>query len=346
MVPLTGPAKMIDWLSQQLKEYTKNIPVVRVFSNPGMKEYHWTEISRIIDFEIKPDQPLKLNNIVTKDEVFNNLLKLEEISETAQRQFGIEKILNKMLEDWEPINVELKKWRETGTYIVSGGSIDEIQQILDDQIVKTQSMKGSPFAKVFEGRIKDWEDWLQYTLEFSEFWVKVQSVWLYLEPILTSPDILKHLPVEGSIFREVDRAWKAMMAEIYGNLKVLEFTKNRTFLTSLKHCHEQLEIVQKGLNAYLEGKRASFPRFYFLSNDELLEILSETKDPMRVQPHLKKCFEGIQKLKFDESQKVLGMYSSEGEYVNFVTTVDTTAANGNVDMWLLWTEGSMLESVR
>jgi dynein heavy chain len=93
--------------------------------------------------------------------------------------------------------------------------------------------------------------------------------------------------------------------------------------------------VQKGLNAYLEGKRASFPRFYFLSNDELLEILSETKDPTKVQPHLKKCFEGIQKLKFDESQKV-----------NFVTTVDTTAANGNVDMWLLWTEGSMLESVR
>jgi dynein heavy chain len=65
-----------------------------------------------------------------------------------------------------------------------------------------------------------------------------------------------------------------------------------------------------------------------------------------VQPHLKKCFEGIQKLKFDETQKVLGMYSSEGEYVNFVTTVDTAAANGNVDMWLLWTEGSMLESVR
>jgi dynein heavy chain len=43
----------------------------------------------------------------------------------------------------------------------------------------------------------------------------VQSVWLYLEPILTSPDILKHLPVEGSVFRDVDRAWKAMMAEIY-----------------------------------------------------------------------------------------------------------------------------------
>ena len=136
------------------------------------------------------------------------------------------------------------------------------------------------------------------------------------------------------------------MAKIVDDVKVINFTKDRSFLDTLKTCQNTLDKVQKGLNDYLEGKRAAFPRFYFLSNDELLEILSETKDPTRVQPHLKKCFEGIQKLKFDESKKVLGMYSSEGEYVNYITIVDTNAANGNVDQWLLWTEGSMIESVK
>lgn len=125
------------------------------------------------------------------------------------------------------------------------------------------------------------------------------------------------------------------MKDIHEKLKVLEFTRNRHLLDILKDCNNKLEIVQKGLNAYLEGKRASFPRFYFLSNDELLEILSETKDPLRVQPHLKKCFEGIQKLNFDMNKKVHGMYSTEEEYVEFLTQVDTASAQGNVDEWLL-----------
>lgn len=62
-----------------------------------------------------------------------------------------------------------------------------------------------------------------------------------------------------------------------------------------------LEEIQKALDRYLENKRQIFPRFYFLSNDDVLEILGQSQNPEAMQPHLKKCFDNIKSLSTEKA---------------------------------------------
>ncbi|GAB0099121.1 Dynein heavy chain [Sergentomyia squamirostris] len=334
--------KLTQDIKEVVDEFKTHMPIVRTLGNSGMKERHWEQVSEIIGFPIKISTDLTLERIIEYG-LDDYISKFQVISESATKENNLEKAMTKMVDEWTDMAFTINPYRDSGTFILS--AIDDIQILLDDHIIKTQTMKNSPYIKPFAKEILAWETTLVLLQDILDSWLKVQSNWMYLEPIFSSPDIQQHMPEEGRRFSAVDKIWKDLMKQVAVDTKVMAVVEIEKMSDRLKKAFNLLEVIQKGLNAYLEKKRLHFSRFFFLSNEELLEILSETKDPTMIQNHLKKCFEGIAMLTFTEELDVTKMNSYHGEEIELVEVIATAKSRGQVEKWLTELEDVMKKTV-
>ncbi|XP_032314242.1 dynein heavy chain 1, axonemal isoform X8 [Camelus ferus] len=324
----------------RIEEFKPYIPLIQGLRNPGMRNRHWDVLSNEININVRPKANLTFARCLEMN-LQDHIESISKVAEVAGKEYAIEQALDKMEKEWSTILFNVMPYKETETYILK--SPDEASQLLDDHIVMTQSMSFSPYKKPFEQRINSWENKLKLTQEVLEEWLNCQRAWLYLEPIFSSEDINRQLPVESKRYQTMERIWRKIMKNAYENREVINVCSDQRLLDSLRDCNKLLDMVQKGLSEYLETKRSAFPRFYFLSDDELLEILSQTKDPTAVQPHLRKCFENIAQLLFQEDLEITHMYSAEGEEVQLSFSI---YPSNNVEDWLREVEHSMKASMR
>lgn len=111
------------------------------------------------------------------------------------------------------------------------------------------------------------------------------------------------LPEESKKFDQIDKSFKMIMSATSKNPNVVDACTADNRLAVLNGLSDRLDNCQKSLSDYLDTKRCAFPRFFFISDDELLSVLGNN-DPGSIQIHLLKLFDNVKEMQFGRNNKV------------------------------------------
>ncbi|KAM9335593.1 LOW QUALITY PROTEIN: dynein axonemal heavy chain 2 [Symphorus nematophorus] len=334
---------IVDFSKSKIDQFRRIIPLIADLRSPAMRDRHWKQICEELQCsfdQTSTDFTLEKIIFLGLDKYAD---KICEISGAANKELAIEQGLKGITKTWEDTTLDIGPYKNEGHYRLRG--TEEVFQALEDNQVVLSTMKASRFVKAFEQEVDCWERQLSQVLEVIEMILTVQRQWIYLENIFQGKDIREQLPRECREFEDVSSGWKIVMGRLYNDKNALQGTHHPGLPEKLSEMSAKLEEIQKALDMYLETKRQIFPRFYFLSNDDVLEILGQSQNPEAMQPHLKKCFDNIKSLQISKARNFnhrhpytqcseIGaqrMVSADGESVEFEYSVQLDRP---VEIWL------------
>ncbi|OQR92538.1 dynein heavy chain [Achlya hypogyna] len=325
-----------DYFFHTMQSYKATNALLTDLKSDAIRDRHWKQILKLLHIKSSFSE-LSLRNLWDAKLGAHDVA-LKDIIRKAQGEMALDEFLRQVSEHWTTYALELVNYQNR-CRIIKGW--DDMFAKLDEHLNSLQSMKQSPYYRVFAEPAETWEDKLTRVRAIFDFWIDVQRRWVYLEGIFFgSADIKQQLPKEYARFQSVDNEFVSTMKRVTHKPLILEVAAIPNLLHTLERQQDMMGSIQRALGEYLERQRAAFPRFYFVGDEDLLEMIGNSKEPKQIQRHLNKMFAGVAALDMNDAGAIVGLVSKEGEVVRLKTPV-LPSEDTRINVWLAAVEAQM-----
>ncbi|CDJ42177.1 hypothetical protein ETH_00023545 [Eimeria tenella] len=288
-----------DWpiwrrIQHELEQVIQALPLVTNLLDPAIRDRHWDRIKA----EVAEGFDQRSREFTLKSVFHLELLRrsdlVSRLTEEARKEFKIEGALNEIISVWSSLELKIVPYK---TNMLRVETDEDLLSTLEEHLLSLSSIKNDQFHVPFKDTVIYWESTLSVIAELLELLQQVQRQWAYLENVFRgSEDIRILLPQEATLFDRTDRLFFYTLLNFQQASTLVNACSQPNIKEELRLMNHDLEAIQKSLDDYLERKRQEFPRFYFVSNSDMLEILGDARDPEKAQNYIKKCFQGIRSL--------------------------------------------------
>jgi dynein heavy chain len=282
------------------KDFLNTIPLIGLLGAKYMRPRHWELLKKSTKKEFTP--PYENKDLLLGDILNLNLHEytndVEEICDMAAKEEKMEKGLSGLDERWVSIEWFMEKYKDTDVPLLK--LIEEDFEALEADQLAVQGMLASRFIKQFQETVQEWQVKLANISDVFVLFGEIQRTWSYLEPLfIGSEEVKRELPEDAKRFVGIDNNVKHELKTCWEIKNVKDGCNQEGLIGRLEGIVSQLDICKKSLADFLDGRRRQFPRYYFTSEADLLDILSNGSMPEKVLKHTAKVYLSTKTLLLD-----------------------------------------------
>jgi dynein heavy chain len=286
------------------KDFLNTIPLISILAAKAMRERHWTALKTVTKKDFVPpyaDHGLLMSGILDLNlHEFTN--DVEEICDQAAKELKIENTVVQLEERWTGIEWLMELYQSSDVPLLKMAE-EDFEALEADQLT-VQGMLASRFVVQFQVEVDNWQKSLANVADAFVFIGEIQRTWSYLEPLfIGSEEVKRELPEDAKRFAAIDANVKKELKDAWQTKNVNKSCNNPGLLKRFENIQEQLEICKKSLADFLDGRRRQFPRYYFTSEADLLDILSNGSTPENILKHTAKVYLSCKTLELDANER-------------------------------------------